>query len=337
MNKKLPLCEELSSNFVGKSTGLPPSEKHKNVIQFELTSGCNYNGCNFCSFYKTEKFKEQSLWKYKAHVDHVWRDINKLKDKDNILNGLERIFIGGGNALCVDTIKLHKAITYTISSFLKHARTIPKRVALYGNVRDIINKSQEELDFLNCGGTCATTCASKVFGKNRSLDLIYLGIESGSDEVLKFVNKGYTKGDLFKASRNVNRSGFRTSIMVMPGLGGIKYLAKHAQDTAEVLNHFQPAFLTFMSINMEDESSYTKKMLDEEKKRTNRRLTDCETAEQIGLIINDLTDYYGCAIGCYQEETPEAKNPIQFKFDRSSSSFKRKEIVWEKVKELKKR
>jgi len=236
------------------STFSPPSEKLGHVIRFELTTGCSWNGCTFCGGYKGMPYKVKSFGEYKENVDKVWEKIGK---RSNLANTLERIFIGGGDALSVDTELLKKAIRYTENSFTRNVGTFfehryPKRLAVYERTKSILEKGKKGFKQVK---------KERMFGEYNGLNLIYWGIESGSNEVLDYVNKGCSGDDVLLAGKILNSvyPRIKTSVMIMPGLGGLKFYDKHVKKTAEVLGEIEPEFLTFMGINPSSNSLYSKK------------------------------------------------------------------------------
>lgn len=291
----------------------PPAEKLDNVIQFELTTGCSYNGCGFCTMYRGQKHSVKTLEEYEAHVDKVWDKVRKEGDTSK----LERIFIGSGNALKADAALLQRAMVYSIASFKKNVGHIPRRIAMYGNTRDILGKSEpilsrggfSDLSYLNCGGTCSNGCSVNKFGDKIGLGLIYWGVESGSTEVLAFADKGYNQEDLLKASNVMDNSGVHVSAMVITGLGGIRLSNQHVQETRKIINHMQPKFLTFMGIIADEKTRYGKKMIDEQAKCINRPLSDYELVTQMTDIIEGLD--WRTIVGCHGTNVHERRyNPI---------------------------
>ncbi|MBI4037041.1 radical SAM protein [Candidatus Daviesbacteria bacterium] len=250
----------------------PPAERRPHVIRFELTTGCNWKRCTYCTGYEGIPYREKSLAEYQDHVDEVF---NRL-DAPSVLS---RIFIGGGDALAVETDKLNKAIKYTSSAYSSRAyhfgKKPPRRIAVYGSTRSINKQGINGLSDLNF-----------LTGAGGELDLIYWGVESGSSEVLKYVRKGCLKEDILSAAEKLNIVDLQTSVMIMPGLGGMKFYDQHVSDTAEVLRDIQPRFLTFMGVNAAKNSVYAQKMNQEVAEGTNRPLTDRELVEQIADILD---------------------------------------------------
>jgi radical SAM superfamily enzyme YgiQ (UPF0313 family) len=270
----------------------PPAERLEHVIRFELTTGCTWGGCTYCNGYDGIKSREKSEEEYLQHVDRILDKINW-----NLATNLRRIFIGGGNALSVETDKLKKLCKKTIDKLTEFTGNTPTRISLYGRTTDIIKKGYK---------------MKEVMPYRDTQGLLYWGVESGSTKVLDYVNKGYTQEELFNAADIMTRTSILTSVMIMPGLGGIKYYKEHVGETAKVLERIKPDFLTFMGINAAPNSLYAKKMQEETERGENRPLTNKEKAQQMIEIIQTMPSFK-TKIGCFKSEIDAVgHNPLTF-------------------------
>jgi hypothetical protein len=270
----------------------PPSERLPHVIRFELTKGCSWGRCTFCGGFDGIRFGVKKIGEFETHVDEVFARIGK---QSRLARSLTRIFIGGGDALGADTCLLQDAIYYAYQQFYFTTGRIPKRVALYGRTQDFLQKGVRELRRLE-----------------RFLSLVYWGVESGSSEVLSYVNKGCTEDDLIKAAEIIHRTLIETSVMVMPGLGGMKFYREHIERTALVLDMIQPKFVTFMGINPAPNSLYMKRMRVEQESGANRPLTDPELVEQMTEMIRCMP-VFDTKLGCFGKEIDAVGyNPLHF-------------------------
>ncbi len=294
----------------------PPSERLSHVIRFELTSGCTWGGCTYCNGYDGITAKEKSDKEYREHVNKIFE---KIGWRGEMAESLRRIFIGGGNALSVEQSKLENAIDFTVSKFESYTGEYPSRVSLYGRTDDINLKESYQISnlFTNTSG------------------LIYWGVESGSDKVLDYVNKGYLQEDIIRAARKIRNSSARTSVMIMPGLGGIKYYNEHIKETAKVLCEIEPSFLTFMGINPSQNSVYAVRMKEEQERGENRPLTDLEKAKQM-IEIMARTSMAGTKVGCFDEKIDSVgHNPIAFGSLQITDQYDEIELVQKLRKKLK--
>lgn len=264
----------------------PPAERRPHVIRFEMTTGCPWGKCTYCNGFDGISSAQKDLGEYKRHVRMVFGRMKGYK-------GLRRVFIGGGDALAVDTATLKEAINYTSWKFLRHIQEEgegwvgwPSRVAMYGSTRSINKKSIEEL---------------KELREWSALGLIYWGVESGSSSLLAYVNKGCSQDDVLEAAGRLSAARFKTSVMIIPGLGGIKYYNDHIEQTAKVLGEIRPKYVTFMGLNAEENCYYSKRMGKEEAGGVNRPLTKRETAEQMLEIIRltPISVNHSMKVGCF--------------------------------------
>lgn len=317
--------KELYSN----SMTAPPAESMGHVIQFELTEGCSWGKCSFCDMPKGS-YKIKTIEEYKNHVNNVW---NNVKNKKNI----ERIFIGSENALSANTKLLQDALTYTVDSFKKNTHHLPRRITIYGNTKDIISKKDEwksgrsALRFLNCGGICGD-CSIDRFGKKIGLGYIYWGIESGDNNTLDYIQKGYNENEILEANKVVERAGLKKSVTIIPGLGGIKFADSHLEKTLRVLNRIEPTFITLIGINPNQKTSYFRRINKETLEKTNRPLTQRELAEQTISFLEGIN--FSTTIGCFNSEIQKfGYNPLPFGSITVKPWSREKDI---KVQELKK-
>ncbi|WP_408956554.1 radical SAM protein [Natroniella sp. ANB-PHB2] len=199
----------------------PPSEAKSVIIQ--TTVGCSHNKCTFCNMYNKKQFKVRN-------IDEIIEDLKIARD---YYESVSRIFLADGNALCLKTEDL-KIILSKVNELFPEC----KRVGTYSSPRDILNKSVEELKEL----------------RNLGLKIAYLGIESGSDEVLKNVNKGVNSKELIKAGNKVIDSNIKLSVTLISGLGGKANWKKHARESAKVVNEINPDYLALLTLFIDEET-----------------------------------------------------------------------------------
>ena len=116
------------------------------------------------------------------------------------------------------------------------------------------------------------------------LNRIHIGLESGSDEVLKMVKKGVTKETHIKAGLKVKAAGMELSEYVMPGLGGKKYSKIHATETADALNRINPDFIRLRSLALPDRTELAQQYRSGEFEKC----TDQEIVEELLLFVESL-------------------------------------------------
>jgi len=194
----------------------PPSEGRSLIIQ--VTYGCSWNKCAFCEMYSSKQFKARKL-------EDVFGDITAFLPYQS---SIRRVFLADGDPMVLSTSKL-----LNILSKLKE--TFPKlnRVSTYASPTNLNNKSELELREL----------------KDAGLSLIYLGIESGDNQVLKLMNKGETFKSIVEALNKSKMAGLNSSVMIINGLGGKAYSSQHAIESAKILNETQPKYASTLVLN----------------------------------------------------------------------------------------
>jgi radical SAM superfamily enzyme YgiQ (UPF0313 family) len=193
----------------------PPSEAHSLILQ--ATIGCSHNKCTFCISFQDKEFRIKSFEEIKRDVEAVLPYYRNSK----------RIFLADGNALIIPTPDLLKILNLLTNNFPNL-----ERVGIYAGPMDILKKSVEELRLL----------------KDAGLGIIYIGLESGSDMILKRVKKGALSKQMIEAADKVKKAGITLSVIFILGLGGKKYTKEHAQKTAEILSEMDPDFIGALTL-----------------------------------------------------------------------------------------
>jgi radical SAM superfamily enzyme YgiQ (UPF0313 family) len=191
----------------------PPSEADSLILQ--VTVGCSYNRCTFCSAYRGKRFRIKSFEEIKEDVDEV--------SPYNI----RRVFLADGDALSIPQKGL-----FQILSYLKEKLTRLERVGIYANAKDVLRKDVGELRAL----------------KDLGLGILYLGLESGDPEVLKRIKKNATVDQLIRAGKRVKESGILLSVTVILGIGGVEGSLRHATETGKVLSAMDPDYAGALSL-----------------------------------------------------------------------------------------
>ncbi len=194
----------------------PPSEAYS--VIFQITIGCSWNQCVFCEMYKSKKFRVKNIEDIKA-------EINTFSE---IAPETRKIFLADGNAMVLSTNKLLEILETINKSFPKVSR-----ISAYAIAKDIENKTIKELIQL----------------KEAGLKLLYVGIESGDDQLLELINKGESSASTIKNLIKVKEAGIKLSVMIINGLGGKLYSDQHAINSAKVVNAIQPEFLSTLVLS----------------------------------------------------------------------------------------
>lgn len=197
----------------------PPSEANSFILR--VTSGCAHNRCTFCGMYRDTPFRLRSS-------DEI---TNQIKRAAHAAPQLRRVFLADGNALCLGADRLLSIMNQLHQAFPKLSR-----ITCYGGPGDILRKSQSELIALKAAG----------------LQMVYLGIESGDDDVLAAVCKGVDAAGMTEAGQRVLEAGIKLSAMVILGLGGKKRSVQHAVNTAAVANAINPTMLSVLTLMLHE-------------------------------------------------------------------------------------
>lgn len=196
----------------------PPSEGRSLILQ--VTNGCSWNNCTFCDMYT----QPQKKFRPKA-MDEILSEIKKVAASGP---RFDKVFLADGDALVLSTRRLVEILTA-----IKEYMPWVKRISSYCLPRNISKKSVEDLKQLHDLG----------FG------MAYVGAESGDNEILEFINKGETYESTLSALVKLKAAGIKTSVMILNGMGGMKYSQQHAENSARLMNEAQPDFLSTLVVS----------------------------------------------------------------------------------------
>ncbi len=269
----------------------PPSEANSLLIR--VTRNCPWNQCTFCPVYKRRKFSSRPVDHVIKDIDMVHAYVEKLREKSDgsiltqaavrkvsdevpgdeaeafyaaihwFSGGLESIFIQDANSLIIPP--------YDLIRILRHLRKkFPwtQRITSYARSKTIAKIEDNDLK------------AMREAGLNR----IHIGLESGSDKVLKMVKKGATKKIHIKAGQKVKKAGMELSEYVMPGLGGVDLSKEHALETADALNQINADFIRLRTLAIPERAPLFK----EYETGNFKKCTDIMMAREILLFIENL-------------------------------------------------
>ena len=197
----------------------PPSEA--NSLIFQVTLGCSFNECSFCDMYRSKEYSERTWDEVKGEIDMMAK----------IMPDTERVFLADGDAINLSTEYMVKILKYIREKF-----SSIERISCYAMPMNLLKKTPEDLQELLDAG----------------LNMLYLGIESGSDIVLKKVTKGATSKTIIKACNKAKDVGFKLSCMVILGLGGKKYSKENAIETGKVISASKPDFVGALTLYLEN-------------------------------------------------------------------------------------
>jgi len=269
----------------------PPSEASSLLLR--VTRNCPWNRCKFCHVYKGKKFELRPVEEIKQEILSVKAIQDKLKEiarksgygermeevalaiLNNPLNeayfnvalwlyhGGDSAFLQDANTLIMRTPELVEVI-----KFLKQTLPTITRVTSYGRSKTASKKKLEELIELRKAG----------------LSRLHIGLESGYDPLLKYMDKGVTAAEHVKGGKNIVKSGISLCEYVLLGLGGKKMWREHATETAKVLNQINSDFIRVRTLTVKAGMP----LYEEVKNGNFIRATDEEIIEEEKLLIENL-------------------------------------------------
>jgi len=270
----------------------PPSEASSLLIR--LTRNCPWNQCTFCRVYKRRKFSLRSVENIIKDIDALSGYINSIKqgvqpggyadrnvintlynrveEKDRVAfnaamnwyaSGMKSIFLQDANSLIMKPDDL----VFVLEHIKKNFPDVD-RITSYARSHTIARIKQPDLQRMSDAG----------------LNRIHVGMESGSDTVLKKIKKGATQAVHIKAGLKVRQAGMELSEYVIPGLGGIKYSIEHALETASALNSINPEFIRIRTLAVTKGTA----LAEDARKGIFEKPTDAMMAKELRLFIESL-------------------------------------------------
>ena len=197
----------------------PPSEGDNLIIQ--ATLGCRFNHCSFCSMYKAKTYQVRPQAEVFTDIDRAarqWPDAH-------------RVFLADGDAYGLPTDTL-----LGLAARLAEKFRALQRITAYATPFNINAKSVEEIQAL----------------RKARLGLVYLGVESGSDRMLRTIGKGKAQ-NMVAALGHAREAGLKVSATVILGLGGKRHWQEHIEETAAMINQQPPSFLSILQLRLAPE------------------------------------------------------------------------------------
>lgn len=231
----------------------PPTEADSLLIR--TTRGCPWNNCHFCTLFKGMRFSIRK-------VDEIKQDIASAKLHYSGAP-FETCFLQDGDSFAMRTKDLIEVLTT-----LKKAFPSLKRISSYGRAQNMMRKSEPEIGEIHDAG----------------LNMLYCGIESGSDQVLKMVNKGVTQDAIIQSTLRTRQAGMSIMAFVILGLGGKELSHEHVTQTAHVLNTINPNSIRIMSLAVKQDTELFKKTED----GSFTMLSETEMVEEQRRLIQSL-------------------------------------------------
>lgn len=270
----------------------PPSEAYSLLIR--ATRNCPWNRCQFCPIYKGRKFELRS-------VAEIIKDIEAI---EAISEGVKEIAwkMGYGDKVrevaamlcnqpqygqCVHNVALWLA-TGGKSAFLQDSNSLIMRTPDLVQVITFLRKTFPSLNRVTTYGRSPTTARKSLAElkelKDAGLDRIHIGLETGYDPLLAYMEKGCTAKNHIAGGNKVKEAGISLCEYVMPGLGGKKMSQGHAQETARVLNEINPDYIRLRSLHITPTMPLWTRLQDGDFELQ----TEDEVAKEIAVFIQNL-------------------------------------------------
>jgi radical SAM superfamily enzyme YgiQ (UPF0313 family) len=280
--------------YEGFEVGLirPPSEADSLLLR--LTRNCPWNKCKFCGLYKDEKFSIRP-------VEHVIRDIDLLKqlldEMQEILKkpqATEKLSELQDRLSESDWMAYHMASNWYQSDmrsiFLQDANSLIMKpsdlIQILEHLRNTFPNVERITSYARSSSLARISDDDMARIFKAGLNRIHVGMESASDEVLKFVNKGVDKATHIKAGQKVKNSGIELSEYFIPGLGGERLSNANALETADAINRINPDFIRIRTLAVYEGMELHKDC----KSGAFKKMGDLDTAHELLLFLESLHD-----------------------------------------------
>ena len=201
----------------------PPVEAYSILIA--VTGGCSWNKCKFCGMYKNADGSPIQGYAIRP-LEAVFSDIDSFARKN--YHGYP-VFLAGGNATSASTDYLEKVIKHVKEKL----HNVP-RISCYCKTLDVLRKTDDELKALSKAG----------------LTIVYMGLETGSNKILRIMKKGTNAESFIKAGKMLLNAGIQLSMYILLGLGSYELSEDHVSETARVLTEINPTIFRFRTLNI---------------------------------------------------------------------------------------
>jgi radical SAM superfamily enzyme YgiQ (UPF0313 family) len=246
----------------------PPSEAGSYFLP--LTSGCSNNQCGFCNFYGLT-LKMRDLDEVKNEIDALAAFVKqgiRVPGIPFVVYAIadewdgRRIFLQDGDALVYPYPQFKEVLEYLNQKFPDL-----ERVGCYATAQDILRRSVEELKAL----------------RELKLGIIYMGVESGDDRILKYIGKDIASREIVAAGKMIKAAGIASSVTVILGLGSIERSREHALATAQILTDLDPDFAGALTLTLIPNTP----MYDRWRRGEFSLISPLQSLEELKLIIEN--------------------------------------------------
>lgn len=273
----------------------PPYEANSQLLQ--ITSGCTWHKCKFCSLYHGTPFRMSPI----SEIEDDLKVIRQWQPR------ARRLYLTGANPFALSYNKL-----MDIAILLR--KYMPNMVSfgMFARVTDIAPKSIEELKNL----------------RHMKLDNINIGVETAHNPTLDYMNKGYQASDILEQLSKLDEAGIRYNIVYLNGLGGKGMGVKSATVTAEVLNRLNPFIINIVSLTIFPESQLYQELQEGtyvEEPEIERLIEVKTLISQLNIKTNILSNHISNTIPI-TGILPKDKATILHELDKAIAEFPEQEL-----------
>lgn len=225
----------------------PPSEARSLI--FQITVGCSQNSCTFCGMYKRKKFRIRP-------VEEIIGEIAAIPKR--YIPTIDRVFIADGDALVYPFDGLVTLLDALASAFPRLTR-----IGSYASPNSLMTKNQDQLAVL----------------REKKLRILYFGLESGEDETLAQIKKGFTAEEMAQQAIKARTAGMKLSVTAILGLAGRNRSLEHARSTAAWINRVNPEYFSLLTLFHRHNEEFVRSL-----KQCTRRELMLETRELLSNL-----------------------------------------------------
>lgn len=195
----------------------PPSEARSLIVQ--CTLGCSHNRCAFCIMYKAKRFS----------INPIEQVLGDLAEARAYYPRIQRVFLADGDALILPMDYL-----LTVLDFIREHFPECERVSAYASTKALMKKTDAELQSL----------------REHGLQMVYVGLETGLEELLKKYDKGVTVEETVEQSLRAKAAGMTLSVTAINGMGGREQSEEHAAATAAALSRIKADYVAMLTLRV---------------------------------------------------------------------------------------
>ena len=229
----------------------PPYEARS--VLLELTVGCSHNKCTFCNYYRDDRFRL-------APMEQIQEDLQEIRDFNP---NISHIFAVGADPFVMSFDKLN-AIAKKVREYLPLTD-----ISMYARITNIVDKTVDQLKELRQNG----------------IHEVVIGVESGDDEVLRNVNKGYTSSDIIKQCHKLDEAGITYRIIYICGLAGQGKCVESAKKSAQVFNQINATHMILTSLTLMPETE----LYSDYQEGKFQQVSELERIQELLSMIQNLT------------------------------------------------